>query len=56
MTDLIRDVAYGNGIYVFVGDGGAIYTSTDLVSFTKRTSGTTFDLQKYYSIMECLLL
>lgn len=46
IIESIRDIAYGNGIYVFVGDGGSIYTSTDLVSFTKRTSGTSIDLQK----------
>lgn len=32
--------AYGAGLYVVVGAGGAIYTSADLNTWTQRTSGT----------------
>jgi len=30
-TSIIRRVAYGNGVWVAVGDGGALRTSTDRV-------------------------
>jgi hypothetical protein len=33
-------VTYGNGLFVAVGEGGAILTSPDGVSWTARTSGT----------------
>jgi hypothetical protein len=34
-------VAYGNGLYVAVGDQGTILTSSDLATWTLRSSGTT---------------
>lgn len=34
-------IAYDSGTYVAVGSGGSISTSTDLVTWTSRTSGTT---------------
>jgi len=34
-------VAYGNGLFVAVGDDGAILTSRDGVNWTARTSGTS---------------
>jgi hypothetical protein len=37
-------VTYGNGLFVAVGEGGAILTSPDGVSWTARTSGTGNDL------------
>lgn len=40
-TSIIRSAAYGNGVYVIVGDGGKIATSTNLTSWTARTSGVT---------------
>lgn len=42
---------YGNGagtLWVAVGSGGAIYTSTDLSTWTSRTSGTVQDLNDVY--------
>lgn len=33
------DVAYGNGVYVRIGTEGSIYTSTNLIKWTKRNSG-----------------
>jgi photosystem II stability/assembly factor-like uncharacterized protein len=35
----IRDVVYGNGIFVAVGASGKLSTSTDTVTWTSRTSG-----------------
>jgi hypothetical protein len=35
------DIAWGNGLYVAVGDKGTILTSTDGIAWTTRTSGTT---------------
>ena len=35
-------VTYGNSIFVAVGDGGTILTSTDGVNWTIRTSGTIY--------------
>jgi hypothetical protein len=37
-------VAYGNGTFVAVGNGGTILTSPDGVSWTQRTSGTSNSL------------
>lgn len=37
----VVDIAYGNSIFVTVGNGGAIYTSPDGITWTSRTSGTT---------------
>jgi hypothetical protein len=33
--------AYGNGLWVAVGNGGTILTSPDGVTWTARVSGTT---------------
>lgn len=40
-SNILYKVAYANNIYVAVGFNGTILTSTDLVTWTKRTSGTT---------------
>jgi len=37
----LRSVAYGNGLFVAVGEDGAILTSPDGASWTQRTSGTS---------------
>jgi hypothetical protein len=34
-----RDIEYHNGLYVYVGNNGNIYTSTDLTNWDKRSSG-----------------
>ncbi|MBT4661722.1 MAG: hypothetical protein HOC18_07460, partial [Candidatus Marinimicrobia bacterium] len=34
-------ITYGNSTYVAVGDAGTILTSSDLATWTLRTSGTT---------------
>lgn len=39
-----NDVAYANSLYVAVGDGGVICTSTDGVVWTSQTSGVVTDL------------
>ena len=41
----LLSAAYGNGSFVTVGSYGTILTSSDGVTWTARTSGTTFDLQ-----------
>lgn len=38
--DKLNAVVHGSGIYVAVGDGGAIVTSTDGINWTERTSDT----------------
>jgi len=40
----LNGVAFGGGLFVAVGNGGTIFTSTDGVSWTSRTSGTTNNL------------
>jgi hypothetical protein len=40
LGNLLEGVTYGNGLFVAVGDGGAILTSPDGVTWTPRTSGT----------------
>ena len=37
-TTPIRDVTYGDGVYVAVGDSGKLTTSTDGTTWTARTS------------------
>lgn len=41
----VWDAAYASGTYVLVGGNGLIKTSTDLVNWTTRTSGTTNTLR-----------
>jgi hypothetical protein len=45
LGDSLEGVAYGNGLFVAVGDGGTILTSRDGVSWTRRTSGTSNQLE-----------
>lgn len=40
----LMEIAYGNGVYVVVGNEGAIYTSTNLSNWTKRASNTSLKL------------
>jgi hypothetical protein len=40
-TSVVRQAAYGAGVWVMVGDAGTIITTTDFESFTPQTSGTT---------------
>ena len=40
----LNDLVYGGGVYVAVGDGGAIVRSTDSTSWSTNASGTTEDL------------
>jgi hypothetical protein len=42
----LRSVAYGNGIFVTVGDNGMIKTSPDVISWTQVDSGVTEDIIK----------
>ena len=41
----LRSVAYGNGLYVAVGDLGTILTSPDGTNWVRQTSGTTSGLR-----------
>src|SRR5688572_11702440 len=41
----LRSVAYGNGLYVAVGDLGTILTSTNGTNWSRQTSGTTSALR-----------
>lgn len=43
-TDTLRDIAYGNGVFIAVGDNGLIRTSSDAISWTTETSGTVENL------------
>lgn len=43
-TTATNDVAFGNGLWVVVGDNGVIFTSSDGTTWTSRTSGTSEDL------------
>lgn len=38
---IAMDIDYGNGTYVYVGNNGNIYSSSNLISWTKRTSGVS---------------
>jgi len=38
---ILRDLAYGNGLYVVVGDDGTVLTSTNLTNWTERVSQTS---------------
>lgn len=41
----LNGMTYGSGLYVVVGDGGAIVSSPDAVTWTPRNSGTTWALR-----------
>jgi hypothetical protein len=43
-TDTLRDIAYGNGVFIAVGDNGIIRTSSDALTWTTRASGTIENL------------
>lgn len=43
-------MAYGAGVFVVVGNDGVIQTSTDGISWTSRTSGTSSNLSKIYFV------
>ncbi|GAB3508573.1 hypothetical protein GCM10027442_15000 [Emticicia fontis] len=45
-TSTFKGVAYGNGIFVLVGDDGLILSSTDGLDWTQRTSGVTANFNK----------
>jgi hypothetical protein len=40
-TNTLRSVGYGNGVFVIVGENGAIQTSTDAITWTNRTTANT---------------
>jgi hypothetical protein len=44
-TDTLYDISYAGGVFVTVGDNGLIRTSSDGITWTTRTSGTTRDLR-----------
>ena len=44
ITTNLLDIAYGNNIWVAVGDSGVILTSNDRTTWTPRSSGTTNSL------------
>ena len=49
----LRGVAYGLKTWVIVGKDGVIYTiKDDETTYTLRTSGTTVDLRRVYSLVE----
>jgi hypothetical protein len=41
----LYEIAYGNSRYISVGDGGKIVSSTDFITWTTPTSGTTNRLE-----------
>jgi len=43
-TSIIFGIAYDNNVFVYVGVGGVLATSTDAITWTARTSGTTSNL------------
>jgi hypothetical protein len=44
VTNVLNGVAYGNGVYVVVGNEGIVLSSTNGVNWTKRSSGTVVAL------------
>ncbi len=45
LPSAVEDIAFGNGLFVFVGAKGAILTSPDGQTWTRQTSPTQLDLQ-----------
>jgi hypothetical protein len=45
-TSAINDIAYGNGLYVAIGDIGSIRTSSDLLTWNTAATGTTVRMEK----------
>ncbi len=45
-NNTFTSIAYGSGKYVLVGWNGVIYTSTDKINWTARTSGVNVNLNK----------
>jgi hypothetical protein len=43
-------IAYGAGLFVVVGNGGVIQTSTDGITWTTQNSGTASNLSKVYFV------
>lgn len=43
-TASAMDIDFHNGLYVYVGNNGNIYTSTNLINWNKRDSGTNLKL------------
>ena len=43
-SQALGSVAYGNGVYVIAGASGTVLTSTDTITWTSQTSGTTKSL------------
>tara|TARA_B100000959_G_scaffold194871_1_gene203820 strand:+ start:366 stop:632 length:267 start_codon:yes stop_codon:yes gene_type:complete len=44
-SNVLWQATYGNSIFVVVGDGGTILTSSDGITWTSITSGTTNTLR-----------
>ena len=44
-TEHLYDVVYGGGLWVVVGNGGTILTSTDGITWTSRSSGVSQNLR-----------
>src|SRR6185295_11244795 len=42
----LRGVAYGSSVFIGVGEDGTIITSADGTNWSKKTSGTTTDLNR----------
>jgi hypothetical protein len=49
-TSQLNFITFGAGVFVVIGNGGVIQTSTNGTSWTTRTSGTTSDLYKIYFV------
>jgi len=43
--NMLKDIAYGNGIYITSGDSGTILRSTDAITWSSMVSGVTTNLQ-----------
>lgn len=49
-TAQLNFMAYGAGVFVVVGNGGVIQSSTDGITWTTRTSGTSNNLTRIYFV------